>query len=278
MKSRIITGLFIGVVYIALYFTAETIVFPIAWALLCLIGLYEMFRCIGVQKNAIVTTPFYLLGFAMPFIVYFCEDIYNWELGFLIGIFYVMILCFMDSILFREHLELTQISMTFTTGVYIVIGFALMQATIEFPGGKYLWAIGLLGTIATDVFALFSGMLFGKHKLIPEISPKKTVEGSIGGSIFGVAAVILLAYIFSAVDGTLHIRTLRLVVCSILIVFAAQIGDLLMSLIKRHYGIKDYGQILPGHGGILDRCDSHLLVALLLFGYNQLWPIFEIIT
>ena len=277
MKARIITGFLIGVVYVSLYFTAYTIVFPIAWSVLCLIGLFEMFRCIGVVNNSILTTPFYLLGFVLPYIIYYCEELHNWELGFLIALFFVMFLCFLSSILFRNHIELTQITTAYTTGIYIIIGFALMQAIIQFTGGRYLWAFGILGTIATDVFALFTGMLFGKHKLAPEISPKKTVEGSIGGSIFGVAAVMIFAYIIAAIDPTIHVRTLRLVVCSILIVIAAQVGDLLMSLIKRHYGIKDYGKILPGHGGILDRCDSHLAVALLLFGYNQLWPIFELV-
>ena len=274
MKTRVITGIFLTALYVALYFAAETIVFPIFWTVACLIGLYEMFKCIGVLYKPFLTVPFYLLGAVMPITIFLCEDVHNWELGFFIAIFFIMFLCFMTALFSKGEVPLDQMAISFTSGIYIVIGFSLMQATVEFPFGKYLWLIGLLGTVMTDVFAYMCGRFLGRHKLIPDVSPKKTVEGSIGGALFGMLFIVLISLLIRAIDNSVEIHYLRLGICAFLIVIASQIGDLLMSFIKRHYGIKDYGIIFPGHGGMLDRFDSHLAVALLLFGYNQMWPIF----
>ena len=113
----------------------------------------------------------------------------------------------------------------------------------------------------TDIFAYFTGMLIGKHKLIPEVSPKKTVEGSIGGIAFCTLAFIAYAYIVKIFFNT-ELNVLFLAISAIIVSVISQMGDLIMSLIKREYGIKDYGKLFPGHGGVLDRFDSILAVTL----------------
>jgi phosphatidate cytidylyltransferase len=117
----------------------------------------------------------------------------------------------------------------------------------------------------TDIFAYFTGRFLGKHKLIPAVSPKKTVEGAIGGIVFCVGSVALYGFILERffISG----RNANYVVLAISAVFmsvVSQVGDLIMSVIKRHYGIKDYGKLLPGHGGILDRFDSVMAVSIML--------------
>lgn len=109
-------------------------------------------------------------------------------------------------------------------------------------------------TISTDTFAQFSGMLFGKHK-VNEISPKKTYEGFLGGSILGTIIASIFYIIFIGYNKNIFIITLFLTVIG-------QIGDLFFSAIKRHYNIKDYSNLIPGHGGILDRLDSIIFVVL----------------
>jgi phosphatidate cytidylyltransferase len=106
----------------------------------------------------------------------------------------------------------------------------------------------------TDTFAYFSGYLFGKHKLIPNVSPKKTIEGSIGGILGSTICCLIFGYIFK-LDMAL------MIVMGIIGSIIAQIGDLFASSIKRYVGIKDYGNLIPGHGGVLDRFDSVILVA-----------------
>lgn len=130
--------------------------------------------------------------------------------------------------------------------------------------------IAIFSSSINDVFALFSGMLFGKHKLSPEISPKKTIEGSVGGLIFCTAftlfvpSLVKLVFFFDP-DIALQMKALPSLLCflplGIVISLLAQIGDLAASMIKRHCGIKDFGNIMPGHGGIMDRLDGALFCA-----------------
>ena len=116
----------------------------------------------------------------------------------------------------------------------------------------------LLITIMTDTFALFTGMLIGKHKLCEKISPKKTIEGSIGGSLVGTIVPVLF-YIF-IIDANANIFLLIFITLCLSII--GQIGDLFFSSIKRHYGMKDFSKLIPGHGGVLDRLDSFIFVVL----------------
>lgn len=130
--------------------------------------------------------------------------------------------------------------------------------------------IAIFSTSINDVFALFTGMFFGKHKLSPEISPKKTIEGSIGGLIFCTAFTLVVPTLLKLIfffdpDFALQMQVLPSLWCFVPLGVAAsllaQIGDLTASMFKRHCGIKDFGNIMPGHGGIMDRLDGALFCA-----------------
>ena len=131
---------------------------------------------------------------------------------------------------------------------------------MHYHHGSFIVLLPLLAAWGADTCALFSGMLFGKHKLAPVVSPKKTVEGAVGGVVGGAVLVLIAAVIMN--------RTLDLemplwsaVVLGAVGAVLGEIGDLSFSVIKRQTGIKDYGHIFPGHGGVLDRFDSVLFVA-----------------
>ena len=115
----------------------------------------------------------------------------------------------------------------------------------------------------TDTFAYLFGRLLGKHKLIPEVSPKKTVEGSVAGIVFCMIYVILFGFVCSKIWGVTCNYAI-LAALGVLLSIVGQIGDLAMSVIKREYNIKDYGKIMPGHGGALDRFDSVLAVSIVV--------------
>jgi phosphatidate cytidylyltransferase len=127
--------------------------------------------------------------------------------------------------------------------------------------GKYIYLLIFIGAWITDIFAYFTGVFFGKHKLIEDVSPKKTIEGSIGGTLFCalsfVAFGLVVDYFFN-----MDSNIIFLALSGIIIAIISQIGDLIMSVVKRHYGIKDFGKIFPGHGGVLDRFDSIFAVTL----------------
>ncbi len=128
-----------------------------------------------------------------------------------------------------------------------------------------MWlAIALLGTWICDTGAYFVGRAWGKHRFFPQISPKKTLEGAIGGFVTGVIAVALLGY------GLVRLNIAVGLILGVLIVLAATFGDLAESVIKRQVGVKDSGQIIPGHGGMLDRLDSLMFVTPLVYCFAQI--------
>ena len=133
---------------------------------------------------------------------------------------------------------------------------------MPYPIGAGFCALVLFAVAVTDIFCYFVGCKFGKHKLSPVISPNKTIEGSIGGSV--------MCLIFSAIIGTsLGLPLYHVIILGILIAIFAQIGDLCESMIKRDAGVKDSSNILPGHGGIMDRVDSYLMTFVVVYYYVQ---------
>jgi phosphatidate cytidylyltransferase len=131
-----------------------------------------------------------------------------------------------------------------------------------------------LASWITDTFALITGMLFGKHKLLPSVSPKKTVEGAIGGSLFCMLFFVLYAFLLNRFFD-FEIRSYLLIaICGLVCSFVAIVGDLVFSAVKRASGIKDFGKLMPGHGGILDRFDSLVSISIVLLMFISVTNIF----
>ena len=154
-----------------------------------------------------------------------------------------------------------------TAFLHVIILFAVHGYNALQASGKYSFACLITLTCLTDIGAYLIGRHFGKHKLIERLSPKKTVEGSVGGFAFGVLGGILAFYFFT------EVKPLTYILLAVLGALNAQIGDLFFSAIKRHYGIKDYGHYLKGHGGMLDRMDSilfNMLLAYIVFLFTGL--------
>jgi len=168
--------------------------------------------------------------------------------------------------LFRiENRELVD-AMATLTGIFYVVFFSfhvsLVEQTAEY--GILVWLI-FLTAFGTDIMAYFTGMLIGKHKLVPKISPKKTVEGAAGGIAGSVLFCGMFGY-FVVPELLPHCLAI-----GVLGGFVSQLGDLTASIFKRKMGIKDYGNLIPGHGGILDRFDSVLFTAPMIYYYIMLF-------
>ena len=133
--------------------------------------------------------------------------------------------------------------------------------------------VALIAAFLTDTGAYFTGYFFGKHKLIPEISPKKTVEGAIGGVAICVISMLVYAWILTFFG--IKANLLNIVIIGVIASVISQFGDLSASMIKRGLGIKDYGDIMPGHGGVLDRIDSLLFTAPAIYYLNMILPLLE---
>lgn len=145
-------------------------------------------------------------------------------------------------------------------GIIYIIGFIIFIPLLyRIENGKFLIWYLAIAAWGTDTFAYAVGMRFGKHKLTP-ISPKKTVEGSIGGTVGAVILSLIYTYIINK-TGVVEISYLAIVGISIVLSILGQLGDLSASSIKRYVGIKDFSNLIPGHGGMLDRIDSILFIA-----------------
>ena len=154
--------------------------------------------------------------------------------------------------------------------IFVISGFTSIVLVRSGRNGDEIYLLAFLGAWICDTFAYFTGNFFGKHKLIPAISPKKTVEGSIGGIIFTIAGFAIYGLIMNTCFEA-HLSYLILCVYGLILSIVSQFGDLIASSIKRQYDLKDYGFIFPGHGGVLDRFDGVLLVAPTLYVLNYLF-------
>ena len=264
MKIRVLTGAMILAVILPILFFSEYIIYPIALGIFCAAALYEVFGVIGVKKQYSIVIPSYVLAFCLPFLVFFAPELNRvGYLYFLFGalvIFMMYLFCIM--VLKKGKISYAKIAEIFMLVVYVTTSFTALSLVRYLNNGKFMLFLVFIGSWVTDTFAYLTGTLIGKHKLIPEVSPKKTVEGAIGGTVSAVLFFLLYGFIVQSVTGgEVKANYLVLAIYAVILAVIAQIGDLLASLIKREYNTKDYGSLLPGHGGIMDRFDSVMSVS-----------------
>lgn len=262
MLKRIITSIVAVCVLVPVLFLSDTWVFPIAISLVSVVCLFEMFKCMGLDKRLAVTLPAYLVALLLPILQRL--DIAGGKVIAAATVLGVVYLVYLFALVIWSHGKFTynEMSSSALTSIYIVLSMNMILYIRDFnEDGKFIYLLIFIGAWMTDIFAYFTGFFFGKHKLIEDVSPKKTIEGSIGGIVFCALSFVALGLVVD-IFFERNANLLFLAVGGIFISVIAQIGDLIMSVIKRHYGIKDYGKIFPGHGGMLDRFDSILSVAL----------------
>lgn len=274
MLKRVITAIVALLVFVPCMIFSDTWVFPIFFAVCGICAVFEMTRCVGLHKNLWVCLPLYVSAAAPCFmrLCYLSNDVFDRfhpASLLLLAALLVVVWLYGVTVFSKGKLDITTVSTAFFGCLYAVGGFTCAVYLHDFAGeyGRYFYLMIFIGAWMTDTFAYFTGRLFGKHKLIPEISPKKTVEGAIGGIVFCVLTFIGYALLYNNLWMGTEDEALNVFVFAVVGLFTSivsMIGDLAMSAVKRHFGIKDYSQLLPGHGGILDRFDSVLAVSILL--------------
>ncbi len=252
MLTRIISGAVGVLILAAILFFHDTMVLPIAVACIIIVMVYELLRAVKLHTNKPLLLVTELFSLGIPFecgaedhLKVFSDVMTGTILIFIIWLF--------------KHKELRYEKVFFALAVMILIPQSMSTIVrIEaMDSGLFLLVMGLCGAWIADTGAYFTGVAIGKHKLCPEISPKKTIEGFVGGI---VTTGLVYAIAFSVHDGFTVSKALLSFVLGAVCAVVGTVGDLSASMVKRQTGIKDYGKIMPGHGGLMDRFDSVLFV------------------
>ncbi len=263
MLKRIITAVVAVALFIPVLYFSDTYVFPAAMAFLATIASFEMLKCLGTLQNWAFSIPQVIISAALPILMRLGSDDPTYIRAAIFIHFVYAIYLMAYAVMSKGAVKLEMVAETFFTCLYVNTGFSSLVLLRDAPQGKYIFILAFLGPWISDSFAYFFGRAFGRHKLIPEVSPKKTVEGCVAGILFCALSYMVYALLLGKF-GYAELNVVALTVFGLVVSVVSQVGDLSASFIKREYGIKDYGNLFPGHGGVLDRFDSVLPVATIL--------------
>lgn len=279
MKQRIISAA-IGLVVLAVVLVFfETYLLNLAISVIAVMAIYEFTAATEINQNKLLAGISYVAAATVPFIPREKEfDLLP------VVILPYMFLLFCILLLTHKKTRVDKVALTFM----VSIGVPLALSTAVYLRDAYGLVLGMFYVILalgsawfSDSAAYFTGRAFGKHKLCPLISPKKTVEGAVGGVVFGTALMMLTALLFQQAAPlwgmTVQVNYIYLLLIAPPATIIGMVGDLSASIIKRQYNIKDFGNIMPGHGGVLDRFDSVLFCAPFIGVAVKILPIVTIL-
>ena len=276
MKQRIISGTIIAAVIVAFGLMGG---YPLALLIMVcsLIGYQELARAAGFldssEKVNILTglasgiTVIYYIGLmilqsrwgAQPDQMVFASDFFT------VMIIVIAFIALMTAYVFTfPRFKSEQVMASFFSFVYATILLSFVYRSRILPYGIFMYALIFVCSSVCDTCALAAGVKFGKHKMAPVLSPKKTIEGAIGGVLGSALCSLLLSLLVRYVNPEAKFGT-QFVIIGICGSLFGMVGDLAASAIKRNHGVKDYGNLIPGHGGIMDRVDSILFTAPLIY-------------
>lgn len=271
MKQRIFSGavLLLFLLAVVAFNNSAPIVLNIFLAAVSSLAIYELTKALSIKNQWLVVLPSVLAASGVFFL-------FNQLAVFALYSVYVAL---MFTVLISRHEVYNFKDISFIISMTLIIPIAL-RTLILLRGlsenhGMFYVLIAILSSWGADVGAYFAGTLFGKHKLCPKISPKKTVEGAIGGVVLNIIIMMICGLFFTHVyySGEVQASYISLAVIGFVGSFISILGDLSFSVIKRSCKIKDYGQVIPGHGGILDRFDSVIFVAPFVYLIAAVLPI-----
>ena len=276
MKKRIISGVVMGVIValvIVFGLSLNNLILTTFVAIVAALGVNELVGNAAKIENVVIRILSAVYTVAMVFLFSnINENLYRLNLtdyqyldidslisAIVVSVVYVIV-CAVLILVRQAEFDLAKIAVVCGMPILYAFAFSTLASVIIATGGIYYLLLVLNFACVCDMGAYFVGVSMGKTKLCPEISPNKTVEGALGGVISSVIATLVITLCFGYFNKILPAILIRIPLCAV-----GMIGDLFASIIKRKVGIKDYGELIPGHGGILDRVDSVLFIAPLVY-------------
>lgn len=285
MKTRIITAIIAVAIFVPFcIFSHEPAFLFVAFAaVIATVGAYEILKCVSLHKNIPVSILTYALTLATTSLTRVIASTERYFLIVSFLYFTYLFLIFVAATFSHGKIRIVDAAVSAMMTVYVSFSLSsvVLLRDLSVEGGTRgslgasLYLLAFLFAWVPDTGGYFFGRFFGKRKLIPDVSPKKTVAGFVGG----IASAVVVALIYGLVIGVKGwVSYLVLSVMALLCAMVSVCGDLLASLVKRHYGIKDYGFVFPGHGGVMDRFDSVIAVAPVLFMLSYIANAFSLLS
>ena len=256
--TRLISGIILVALALVFIITGGDLLLGVM-LVLSLIGMYELYRIFKVEKQL----PG-ILGYLACITYYldlrfdFCQDKMIIVIAFLILLLAVFVFGYPK---YHSH----QIMATFFGLFYVGVMLSCLYQTRMLPKGQFIVWLIFLCSWGCDTCAYCVGVLFGKHKMSPILSPKKSVEGAVGGVVGACLLTALYVFAISKAFSVNDLQMLPLICIAAVGALISMVGDLAASAIKRNFEIKDYGKLIPGHGGVLDRFDSIIITAPIIY-------------
>lgn len=257
-KTRLLSGILLVIIALATIISGGYVLFG-TLLVISLIGMSELYKILDIHKS-----PLGIAGYVMA-IVYYCCILKTTEQQSFIIILFILVLMFVYVFAYPKYRS-EHVMLAFFGLFYVAYMLSFVFKTRMLPmNGEFLVWLVFLCSWGSDTSAYCVGMLLGKHKLAPVLSPKKSIEGAVGG----VAGAALLSALYAlAINHFVPGVDLGVGQCAIIGAVGSvisQVGDLAASAIKRNHDVKDYGKLIPGHGGILDRFDSVIFTAPIIY-------------
>lgn len=253
LKQRIITGAFISLMlFIFIYFSNNGYIASLLASILSAFSIYELFKLVGYHQNEKLLICYIIASFVFSFLSF--DKFVELEV--------IIVFLFLTLFIFLI-IDFTQVNyiakeLILIVGLFVILMFKAIPEIARLNDGRLYLCIGVLICGLTDIFSLFIGKILGKTPLCKNISPRKTVEGAVGGTLCSILIILIICFLISLFC-EVYFNYINLVLVSLIVSIAGHFGDISMSIIKRKACVKDFSNILPGHGGILDRFDSLLL-------------------
>ena len=272
-KRILVAVIFVPILFVIIMFL-HSVVWTAVVAAIVVVAAHELFRSTGEGQVSLPMKAVAMLSAAaIPFGCWLGQG----GLVITVCLFAVIVISFLCAICAygkdKHDIRLYHILLTAFGGVVIPAALSSLVVLKCMEQGRYLLLFAVALTFVTDGGAYFAGVFLGKHRGITQVSPNKSLEGYIGGFVSGIIFAVIYGLVVSGITG-MAVSYLSMVLCGFCGAIITELGDLSFSLIKRQYGIKDYGNLLPGHGGMLDRFDSMLFCGPVVLFIVTLLPVF----
>lgn len=256
MKTRILSAIALVLILFAVFFLAPQWVAALCVGVMAAVAAHELLAGTGLVKHVRLTLYAMLMAFLVPVWSYFGRS----HAAALVAVLVFYLLIFGEMMAGYPKTDFRELALCVVAGMLLPYMLSALVRILMLDDGRYYILMPFVAAFVSDTGAYFVGIFFGKHKLAPVISPKKTVEGLFGGLAAAILGMVIYGLVLQmAFD--FQVNYFYALIYGLLGSVCGVFGDLSFSVVKRQTGIKDYGKLIPGHGGILDRFDSVIVAA-----------------